>query len=65
MTKILAEIEPREALRKFVALHATQREAALALGIGESYLSDLLLNRRDFSDAMLEKLGLRRIVVQS
>lgn len=58
------EIEPLEALRAFVAKHPTQQAAAEALGVSPVYVSDLLNERRDFSDNMLAKLGLRRTVVE-
>jgi transcriptional regulator with XRE-family HTH domain len=52
-------------LRAFAEQYETQEEAARALGISGAYLSDLLRNRRTWSDAMLEKLGLTRIVVEA
>ena len=52
-------------LRALLAQHGTQQEAASALGISQQYLSDLLLGRRTFSEAMLAKLGLRRTVVEA
>jgi transcriptional regulator with XRE-family HTH domain len=42
----------------------TQEKAAQELGISQTYLSDLLHGRRNPSDAILRKLGLRRIVVR-
>lgn len=59
----MKEIDPLERLRRFVGEHETQREAADALGISRPYLSDLLNGNRPFSDPILEKLGLRRVVV--
>lgn len=50
-------------LREVIADAGTQEKAAARLGIGPSYLSDLLHGRRLFSDAMLAKLGLRRTVI--
>ncbi len=58
-------INPAERLEAFVANYATQREAAAALKISGPYLSDLLNGRREFSDAILERLALRRIVVEA
>lgn len=54
-------------LRAFVKRHNTQKDAAAALGISPQYLGDLLTERRDFSDTVLQKLGLRakRIVVNA
>lgn len=53
------------ALKQFVSTHATQLEAAAALGISPAYLSDLLNKRRDLSAKILAKLGLKTVVVQS
>lgn len=59
----MKQIDPAERLQAFVAKYPTQREAAAALKISGPYLSDLLNGRREFSDAILERLSLRRIVV--
>lgn len=59
------ERDPLAELKRIVATHETQAAAADALEISESYLSDLLAARRDFSDKMLEKLGLRRAIVRA
>lgn len=59
----MKEIDPLDALRKFVAKHKTQAAAAEALGVSRPYLSDIINGRRDFSDPVLERLGLRRVVV--
>ena len=55
--------DPAAVLRAFVAQHPTQTAAARALGVGDAYLSDLLHGRRLFSDVMLAKLGLERVIV--
>ena len=56
--------DPRRVLLDFVARFDTQREAADALGISKQYLSDMLINyNRGLSDRMLNKLGLRRVIV--
>lgn len=55
--------DPLQTFRAFVAEHGSQKAAAKALGISQVYVSDLLAQRRDFSDQMLEKLGLKRVVV--
>jgi plasmid maintenance system antidote protein VapI len=59
----MKEIDPRVALAAFIKRHKTQAAAAEALGVSRPYLSDIVNGRRDFSDAVLEKLGLRRVVV--
>lgn len=59
----MKEIDPLVALKRFVGEYETQGAAADALGVSRPYLSDILNGRREFSDAILQKLGLRRIVV--
>jgi predicted XRE-type DNA-binding protein len=58
--------DPATALQAFVDDQhgASQKLAAEALGISQSYLSDLLKGRRRCPDALLVKLGLERIVVR-
>ena len=56
--------DPSEVLAAFVARYPTQQAAAEALDIVPSHLTDLLRNRRTFSDAMLGKLGLKRAVIE-
>jgi hypothetical protein len=56
--------DPLVALEQFVARHPTQAAAAVALGLSQSYLCDLLAGRRAFSDRVLALLGLKRVVVQ-
>ncbi len=58
------EVNALDRLHKFVAKHGTQKAAAAALGITPAYLSDLVNMRRDLSDTILAKLGLRKAVVQ-
>lgn len=58
------ETNPNDALNAFVTRHGTQRKAADALGITQGYLSDLLHNKRDITDTVLAKLGLRKAVVK-
>ena len=60
----MKEVKPLDALKRFVEKHPTQRDAAAALGISSPYLYDLLNGHRGISDAVLAKLGLRRIVVK-
>jgi plasmid maintenance system antidote protein VapI len=59
------EIDALERLQKFVKRHPTQKDAAAALGITPAYLSDLVNMRRELSNTILAKLGLKRTVVQS
>lgn len=57
----MSEIDPHRELERYVNAFKNQKLAAAGLKISESYLTDLLMRRRPFSDAMLEKLGLKRI----
>ncbi len=57
-------VAPSERLHKLVTEAGSQRAAASKLGISQAYLSDLLHDRREFSQPMLDKLGLKRQIVQ-
>jgi DNA-binding transcriptional regulator YdaS (Cro superfamily) len=52
-------------LRALIAEQGSQQAAAKRLGVSGAYVNDLLHGRREFSDRMLKKLGLRRVVVES
>ena len=58
------EQNPQRQMERLVSQLGSQVAAAAALGIGPSYFCDLLRGRRNVSDAVLRKLGLRRIVVR-
>ena len=60
----LHEVEPRERLREVVQRYATQQDAAKELGIAPSYLSDMLLGKRNISGRILSWIGLRSVVVE-
>jgi plasmid maintenance system antidote protein VapI len=51
-------------LRAFADQYPSYKEAAAALGISAQYFTDLLSNRRTWSEKMLDKLGLTWIVVE-
>ena len=57
----MGNTDPMLVLRRVVEQHGTQTAAARALGISQPYLHDLLRGRRDFSAAMLARLGLARV----
>lgn len=57
--------EPLDALRQYVERYPTQQDAAAALEIHPSYLSALLKGRQGFSESILDKLGLKRVVVKA
>jgi hypothetical protein len=52
-------------LQKKVKKAGSQKELASALGISSQYLNDLLQGRRNASDNILDKLGLKRVVVKA
>lgn len=54
---------PIDVLKLYVQRHETQRAAAERLGVSQAYLSDLLRGHRRFSDPLLSKLGLARVVI--
>ena len=58
------EQNPQRQMERLVSQLGSQAAAAAARGIGPSYFGDLLRGRRNVSDAVLRKLGLRRIVVR-
>ena len=55
--------DPAQVLLRFIAGRPSQAAAAIELGVSAAYLVDLKRGRRGFSDVMLEKLGLRRVVI--
>ena len=60
----MAQADPLAALIAFVKLHGTQKDAAHALGIGASYLSDLLNGNRKLPEWLLDKLGYETVIVK-
>ena len=60
----LTEADAKHALEALVAKHGTQQVAAKVLRVSPQYINDLLRGRREFSSSMLEKLGMRRVVVK-
>ena len=59
------ELNALDALHAFVDQYDTQAQAAAALNIQPSYMNDLIHARRDISDGILKKLGLKRVVVKA
>ena len=55
-------VDPQMSLKQYLQV-GSQKELAGLLGISPQYLSDLLRGRRQFSERMLNKLSLTRIVV--
>lgn len=56
-------IDPLERFWAVVKQEGNQKRAAAKLGISPVYFGDMLHGRRDISDRMLAKVGLKRIVV--
>jgi plasmid maintenance system antidote protein VapI len=61
----MRETNPTDALLAYVDQFPFQRDAAKALKISPAYLSDLVNGRRDITDPLLAKLGLRRVVIKA
>ena len=55
--------DPMVVLKAFLNRYPTQKAAAAALGINAAYLSEGKRGTRGFSNAMLEKLGLERVII--
>lgn len=56
---------PQKALQALVMRCGSEAAAGVVLGVTQQYVNDLLKNRRPFSDRVLSKLRLRRVVVAS
>jgi len=56
--------DPLAVLRELAKQAGSQQKLAKRLGYRPAYLSDVLNRRRDVTDKMLAKIGLRRIVVR-
>lgn len=59
MTTISAE-EARKIIEDMVNAAGSQRKVARSLGISDSYLSDIINERRDISDEVAKKLGYQK-----
>ncbi len=59
----MKERNPHDVLEALIQKHGTQHAVAVELGISDVYVSDLIKGRRKFSDEVLMRLGLRRVVV--
>jgi hypothetical protein len=62
LTDPLTETDVLARLESFVQGYPTQKAAAHALGVSQSYLSDLRGGRRPLTDTVLGRLGVRREV---
>jgi len=58
------EVNPRIELMRLVGEAGTQGRVGRRLGISRYMMSKLLRGHRKFSEEMLHKMGLRRIVVR-
>ena len=56
-------VDAHVVLAAFVADYETQSQAAAALGVSGTFLSDLLAKKRDCSEKILDQLGLQRAVI--
>jgi plasmid maintenance system antidote protein VapI len=57
--------DPLAVLRSMAHKAGSQKELARKLGYTSGYLSDVLNHRRNVTDEMLIKIGLRRIIVRA
>lgn len=57
------DIDARAKLVAAIKKAGGQKKLADQFGVSPQYLCDIVNGRRDLSDAMLEKLGLRRTIV--
>ena len=60
----MKEVDPRDTLEQFVERFEYHKDAAKALKISRPYLSDMLRGRKGISPSVLDKIGLRQIVVR-
>jgi hypothetical protein len=60
-----ADINPRSFLQIYVREFPSQAAAARAMGISRSYLNHILAGRKSFSESILDKIGLKRVLVKS
>lgn len=58
----MRQIDPMMEMRAGIAAAGSQRQWALANGLSPQYVCDLLSGRREMTDRVLARLGLRRIV---
>ena len=61
--KVYFKDEARKRLRTKIKQMKTQKAAADALGITPQYLSDMVNSRRDFSERILDKIGLENCYI--
>lgn len=61
---MVMEVDALVALKKYRERFETAGDAASSLSVSKQYLSDMLNGRRDPSERILSKLGLRRAVVK-
>jgi hypothetical protein len=64
-TQGMTIVDPCSRLRRLVRRCGTQRAAAVEMGISTNYLSDLIHGHRVYSDRILKKLDLRRVIVSA
>lgn len=62
MSDLLTETDVRKRIKAIVDINRTQLEAALAMDVSPSYLSDCLLSKRAPGAKLLKAVGLERVV---
>lgn len=56
-------LDPMTALKAHIAKFPSQAKAAESIGMSQQLLSQVIRGKIGFSDTLLDKLGLRRVVV--
>ena len=64
MVEVFFKDEVRERLCKKAKQMKTQKAAAKDLGITPQYFSDMVNGRRDFSERILDKIGLENCYIE-
>lgn len=58
-------VDPQDELRALVQSTGSQQSLAKRLGISDAHVSHLLSGKRTFTKKVLQKLGLRYVVVRA
>lgn len=57
---LIDEERMRDVIRDLVELHGSQKNAAIFLGVSQTYLSDIMKKRLPISETIATKLGYER-----
>jgi DNA-binding transcriptional regulator YdaS (Cro superfamily) len=59
----MTDLQIRRTLDRFIKEHGSQKQAAAALKLSESYLSEILSGRRQVPHSVLSAVGLERVTI--